>query len=249
MKTRMKLKATECSTAALLLGLMGCQSVSVPVRHVSKKPTLKEVQTAFQGCPTIPYKQSWLKVQQKEFEGGTLSISWNEKEIMVLADLKDHAPHNPTKGFNKLSFLTGDVFEIFLRRDSSPSYLELHVTPENYRTQMRHPSQAAADAVSSASSLEEAIAKKLIRSPRAFDSETWVHPAENRWLVFARLPATELPGGTSFNAADKIHFLGGRYDYQSGRKDPVLSATGPLKKARFHRLKEWNKAVLEADSQ
>ena len=132
-------------------------------------------------------------------------------------------PHNAAMAPNQNTWKLGDCFEIFLGRSTNEPYYEMHITPENQTLQLRLESRDSAH--------------KIENGP--LRSATWLTP--KGWQILASLPLDLLEN----SARGWISFA--RYDYQSGRAEPVLSSTSPHRELDFHRRFEWTPFELQRD--
>ena len=183
----------------------------------------------------LSFQQSWLTKPESDFEPGYVRLGCFENTFLVYARLRDQEPKNLSARWNEDAWKLGDVIELFLRVDGCRDYYELHVTPENQRLQIRFPE-------SSSASTRKIIPEEWKVDESLFSSIARVNRARSGWEAFLSVDLASLFGREWLSRS--FHFLMGRYDYQPGRKLPVLSATAPITIPRFHRLHEWSQARL-----
>ncbi|MEI6168276.1 MAG: hypothetical protein WCS52_13915 [bacterium] len=188
----------------------------------------------FANVPGVESQQAWRAEPAPEFRSMRVKTGWTRDALYIYAELEDADIFNPEKQFNAPSFLSGDVFEIFLRPCDQESYVELHVTPENQKLQLRIPS---------ASVFVEPRAKPGIPPEwfinRVIESRVRVNPDAQRWEVVAEIPFAMVCEVFLPKPSDRWLFSFSRYDYTRGREKPVLSSTSPHAVLNFHRQEEW----------
>lgn len=193
---------------------------------------LAAVREAFRGAAPLPFGQAWRPTPEADFAPGTVRTGWRDGSLLAFAELTDADIFTRARVHNERFWELGDTFEVFLQPAGTSSYVELHVTPNNLRLQLRF---AAPPAPGDAGDPFESA---LIRAD-VFESRAWVDVAAGCWWALAMIPAavadprgTPLPGSTW-----RISF--GRYDHTRGRAEPVISSTSPHTHPRFHRPGEW----------
>jgi hypothetical protein len=154
--------------------------------------------------------------------------------LLVHAELRDDDIFSETSGPNQRTWELGDVFEMFLQPGGGPHYLELHVTPSNWRSQFFF-SQAGA----AMRPLEDG----------AFDSRACMNRAEGCWKVQARIPAALLSRSGTLRPGMETGFSFARYDATKGGGPPVLSSSSPHPIPKFHRPAEWGRLHFGTEAQ
>lgn len=189
---------------------------------------------AFTEAMVVESQQAWRAEPDPEFRLMCVKAGWTRDAMYVYAEIEDLDIFNPEKRFNEPSFMSGDVFEIFLRPCSQESYVEIHVTPENQKLQLRIPS---------ACEFAEPRAKPGIPPEwfidRVIESRVRVNPAAQRWEVAVEIPFAMVCEVFLPRAGDRWLFSFSRYDYTRGQEKPVLSSTSPHQVLNFHRQEEW----------
>ncbi|MEI6167095.1 MAG: carbohydrate-binding family 9-like protein [bacterium] len=192
------------------------------------------IDAVFANAPAVESQQAWLVEPEPGFRPLRVKTGWTREALYVYAELEDADIFNPEKRFNEPSFMSGDVFEIFLRPCSQESYVEIHVTPENQKFQLRIPS---------AREFAEPRAKPGIPQEwfidRVIESRVRVNPAAQRWEVAVEIPFAMVCEVFLPRTGDRWLFSFSRYDYTRGREKPVLSSTSPHQVLNFHRQEEW----------
>ena len=195
------------------------------------RPTdLEAVRAAFTDAPPIPLGQAWLEAPEPDFAPGTVRTGWRDDALVVLAELSDADIHTRASRHNDRFWELGDTFEMFLQRETGEPYIELHVTPDNLRLQLRFTDPPAPQPEADGGRFEAALIHANV-----FNSHTWVNHVEREWCVLAEIPAALVAGlpGSS------LRFSFSRYDYTRGRDRPVISSSSPHAEPRFHRQHEW----------
>ena len=189
---------------------------------------------AFTEAMVVESQQAWLAKPEPEFRPMRVKTGWTREALYVYAELEDVDIFNPEKRFNEPSFMSGDVFEIFLRPCNQESYVEIHVTPENQKFQLRIPS---------AREFAEPRAKPGIPPEwfldRVIESRVRINAEAERWDVAVEIPFAMVCEVFLPRAGDRWLFSYSRYDYTRGREKPVLSSTSPHVVLNFHRQDEW----------
>jgi hypothetical protein len=184
-------------------------------------------------------QQGWLTAPEKALRHAAMRFGWEPAALWVLADLTDDFITSRSTDHDQEMWLLGDVFEIFIARKNSPSYIELHVTPHNHRLHLRLPADGVEKIQSKLATLDD-----FRRPPSAFDSWVLQSPGQHQWQVLARIPASILPDGESFSAGEKLELSFSRYDAGPDGTPDVLSSTSLHRELSFHRRHEWREVVL-----
>lgn len=201
---------------------------------------LEIVRRAFRNAAPIALRQAWMEQNELNFAPGEVRVGWRSNSILVFAELTDESIFNRVTGHNQYTWLHGDTFEIFLRPVQEQTYVELHITPNNYRLQLRYPDVEAFRRVK----LHGGIQNVLIRD-EAFLSRTWARPEIERWFVYAEIPTRSVCDHARPLSGQQWRFSFSRYDYQSGREYPVLSSSSAHTEPDFHRQSEWRLMVFK----
>jgi hypothetical protein len=198
---------------------------------------LASVRRAFSQAPGCQLQQAWLDAEEPGFLPGEVRLGWRDNSILIFAELCDAEIFNHATALNQRTWELGDVFEIFLRPRSATAYVELQVTPDNQRLQLRY---ADADAVRIAR-----VTKNLDHAlvwGELFQSQTW--KASGRWQVFAEIPSASVHAEITSLENSEWQFSFSRYDYTHGHSKPVISSTSPHAQADFHRTQEWGTVIF-----
>jgi hypothetical protein len=192
------------------------------------------IDAVFANAPAVESQQAWLVEPEPGFRPMRVKTGWTREALYVYAELEDVDIFNPEKRFNAPSFLSGDVFEIFLRPSNQESYVEIHVTPENQKFQLRIPSaRKFAEPRANPGIPQEWFIDRII------ESRVRVNPAAQRWEVAVEIPFDLVCEVFLPRIGDRWLFSFSRYDYTGGREKPVLSSTSPHAVLNFHRQEEW----------
>jgi hypothetical protein len=149
--------------------------------------------------------------------------TFSDNKLHVVAEMDDDDVFNTATQHNQRTWETGDVFEIFVRREDSEAYTEVHVTPENVKLHLTF------DDFTHTARIEDDISKV------AADPSEIVSSAERTsmgWRASASVPLSAGPG-------DLIRVSFCRYDASRHQPEPILSSSSPHPVLRFHRPLEW----------
>ncbi|MBI5851224.1 MAG: hypothetical protein HZB39_09365 [Planctomycetes bacterium] len=181
------------------------------------------IRTLHRGEPTIfTLGQAWRAKPQPELRPTLVAVTFAGGELHVAAELTDDEVFNDATAHNQRTWETGDVFEIFARREDSQHYVEVHVTPDNVKLHLRFDDFGHAARI--ADIAEVAADPRLVESIAA--------RTVYGWRATARVPLAASPG-------DLVRVSFCRYDASRGR-EPVLSSSSPHPVLAFHRPLEWS---------
>jgi hypothetical protein len=152
--------------------------------------------------------------------------------LFILAYLPDRSIWSTASAHNQRLWEQGDTFEMFFQAEDREEYCELHVTPANYRLQLRFPSPEVFAAK------RDTAFEEFLLEEGAFTSETAIRDRD--WVVFASIPA-KLIGAKG----KRWRFSFCRYDYDAGTVEPVLSSTSRYRELDFHRIEDWGTLEFE----
>jgi hypothetical protein len=192
---------------------------------------LARVREAFINATPIALGQAWLAAPEKDFSPGLVRTGWREGSLLVFAELTDADVFTKAQRHNDRFWELGDTFEMFLQPPGSPAYVELHVTPNNLRLQLRFEKPPSVQDI-------DPFVAALIHD-QIFDSRTWAMPEGKGWCVFADVPAAAVGYGPGDLAPSTWRFSFSRYDATRGREHPVISSSSPHTVPAFHRPHEW----------
>ena len=195
------------------------------------------VRAAFRSAIPIPLAQAWLDEPEPDFAPGVVRTGWRDDTLLVFAVLSDADIFTRAQQHNDRFWELGDTFEMFLQPQAGQGYVELHVTPNNLRLQLRFTAPPAPDA----NVFDQALIKDEL-----FRSRAWVNAIAREWCVYAEIPRSPLgwgpgsagPGPSLAGSTWCVSFC--RYDYTRGRARPVISSSSPHTEPRFHRPHEWS---------
>jgi hypothetical protein len=186
-------------------------------------------------------QQAWLRKPDKAFRPAVVRFAWETDALWVLADLSDDFVTARSTAHNQKLWMLGDVFEIFVARNRTPFYLELHVNPKGHKLHLR---------------LSPEIVRRMKAGEHVFDEsqasvsefDGWVKKGKGGWQVLARVPAAILPNGKPFRPGQKLDISFSRYDAGPKGTPEILSSTSPHKALSYHRRHEWGQIVLQGNS-
>ena len=176
---------------------------------------------------------------EPRFQPGWARVQWNERALRYEAVLKGRGPKNAACGLNERTWELGDICEIFFQDCGGERYLEIHVTPENQRLQLRWTPETFRAFVDGGM---RDLSAPLVGDPAWLSSTARVH--EDYWSVCAIIPAQSLPirdGALRVGAVFLTAVC--RYDCSTG-PGFVLSSTAPLSEPSYHRRHEWDPLQL-----
>ncbi len=167
--------------------------------------------------------QFWKEPPEPELKPTKVLATFSGGKLHVTAEMIDDDVFNTATAHNQRTWETGDVFEIFMRRDDSESYIEVHVTPENVKLHLTF------DDFTHAFRIEDDIAK-IAANPDDIISSAERTPTG--WRASASVPLRAGPG-------DLIRVSFCRYDASKNNPELILSSSSPHRELSFHRPLEW----------
>lgn len=201
---------------------------------------LDSVNAAFAAAMLCAMGQAWRAEVEPGFAPGHVRIGWREDSLLLFAELSDHNIFTAATAANQRMWELGDTFEIFLRPVTGTEYVEFQVTPNNQQLQLRFANTEALRRAQAANVFEE-----FLLPGNVFHSVTWVQSGNQKWFVYAAIPAVAVCGQTSLSAGSRWHFSFSRYANTHGG-EPVISSTSPHAAADFHRQQEWGELIFTA---
>jgi len=206
----------------------------VPRVRFSRNSGLDGLARVFHDSPAVALRQHWLNEPQEGFRPAIVKLCWRARSLCIFAGMEDDDIFNDAQKLNDRTFLLGDVFEVFLKSPHEEHYVEIHVTPNNQRLQLRIPRPG------------EARAAQAISDPAAVFSRAWIPREGGRWFVYLEIPAHLVTGTSSAGGTFDLQFSFARYDYTRGKESPVLSSSSPHPYASFHLVENWG--ILRVDA-
>lgn len=201
---------------------------------------LDSVRAAFAAATPCAMGQAWRAVVEPGFAPGHVHTGWRQDSLLLFAELTDHNIFTNATAANQRMWELGDTFEIFLRPAGRTEYVEFQVTPNNQQLQLRFANHEALRRARMTNAFEE-----FLLPANVFRSMTWVQPGNQKWFVYASIPAILVSGMARLNAGGRWHFSFSRYANTHGG-EPVISSTSPHAAADFHRQQEWGELVFAA---
>ena len=205
------------------------------------RATIEGVRNAFQAATPISLRQAWRAEEEAAFCPATVRVRWEEHALLVFAELTDVDPFNSATQPNQRTWELGDTFEMFLRPAGGAGYVELHVTPNNQRLQLRYPHGIAPELARQTGQFEE-----FLLPEDSIASATWLDAKNLRWYVLAEIPALTVCEADVPLESGQWRFSFCRYDYTRGIREPVISSSSPHAKPDFHRQHEWGLMTFKA---
>lgn len=186
-----------------------------------------ENESAFASALTL--SMLYLQGAQEKFRPGQVRIGWDEKGMLILADLTDDEVVGTATQENQRLWQLGDVFEVFWRDLSGEDYYELHTEPSNYHLQLHFPSAKTINLLQT----KESLLSDLFVTEPLLTSRT--RKTSTGWQVLERI---FWPKG---HPPDEALISFSRYDYTASLENPILSSTSPHEVVSYHRQEEWRK--------
>ncbi|MBP8274676.1 MAG: hypothetical protein KAY59_09610 [Acidobacteria bacterium] len=202
---------------------------------------LGDVRRAFAAAPEVAMQQAWRDTPEPTFARAVVRAGWREQSLYVWAALTDADIFSAATDHNQRFWELGDAFEMFFQPATQAAYVELQVTPNNHRLQLKFPDETWRMRVSK----DDAVSKALM-AVETFSSRVWVEADAGQWHVLATIPADAVRETPRDLAGDRWKFSFSRYDYTSGHDAPVISSTSPHAQPGFHRLHEFGELRFQA---
>lgn len=201
-------------------------TISCPALSEKDLPQTDAILSSLALSAPVRMQQGWLEAPQAGFLAAEIRVAWTPSRLVVLAEIPDEDIFTLATGPNQRTWELGDVFEIFLQAEDRSDYVELHVTPPNFRLQLHIESPGKP-----ATQLDEGV----------FSSQVEIDAANQRWSVYAEVPASLVSGREHISPGESWLFSFSRYDASRDGRPPVLSSTSPHQAVNFHRTHEWGK--------
>jgi len=200
---------------------------------------LDAVRGAFARADGCGLRQSWLPAPEPDFTPATVRVGWRGNSLLAFVELEDADIVTRATAHNQRMWELGDVLEIFLLPENSGGYVEFHVTPNNFRLQLRFPDTATLRRAQAENRFEH-----LLLPDGVFQSRAWVQAEDKKWFAFAEIPSAIVCGGDKPLAGRKWCFSFSRYDCVRGRSEPIVSSSSPHAQPDFHRREEWGTLIF-----
>ena len=189
----------------------------------------------------LALQQAWLGTRtEPRFQPGWSRIRWNPAWFCVETVFLCNRPANRARRLNERTWELGDVCETFLQEVGRPTYLEIHVTPENQRLQLEFGEGDIARLRAGLVPLEN------FQSDNPDWVESSTHLSSGFWATQVIVPAARFgPGPLS----PTRYFVGTvcRYDCDDAQST-VLSASAPLTEPSYHQRAAWHRFELAPTS-
>jgi hypothetical protein len=216
-------------------GLPQLNCRQLPVFEADK---LDAVRAAFARAEGCVMRQAWLPEPEPDFTTAVVRAGWRGNSLLVFAELEDADIFTRATAHNQRMWELGDALEIFLSPENSASYVEFHVTPNNFRLQLRFPDTATLRRAQAENRFDH-----LMLPDGVFHSGAWIQPENKKWFAFAEIPAVAVCGADNM-VGTRWKFSFSRYDDIRGRSEPVISSTSPHTRPDFHRREEWGTLIF-----
>ncbi len=186
---------------------------------------------------SIPLGQPWQETPDAGFQPAQVQLHWEPAALHISVQLDDTHIVSRATAHNQSLHLLGDTVEVFLKRPESDSYLELHVSPQNFRTALRWtPGGIERVRENTGTRVED-----FRIDPDSFGSRVQIFPGS--WHVEITVPPALLDLET-WSVGQTLQFSVSRYDYAEPDGTPILSTVAAHKVKTFHRTADWLSATL-----
>jgi hypothetical protein len=165
--------------------------------------------------------QAWRATPEADLRPTRVGAWFRGGKLHVEAELEDSEVFNDARRHNERTWETGDVFEVFARRDDEERYVEVHVTPDGVKLHLRFQDFTHCQRIAG---IDEVAA-----DPAEIEASAARTPYG--WRARLVVPLRAGPG-------DRVRVSFCRYDAARGRP-PVLSSSSPHPVLAFHRPWEW----------
>lgn len=194
------------------------------------------------GSEWKPLVQAWQVSPERDatLRRGTARVLWEPSALIFEARFTGVNQRNRATALNQRTWELGDVCEVFVFGEDMPAYLEVHVTPENQRLQLRFPPGAIEEVRAGRATL----ASFMVPDPSWVETSVTLMDAE-QVLYRIRIPTTSLGLAVPLAPGTALRAAVCRYDYGASPDGPVLSSTAPLREPFFHRFAEWSPLCLQ----
>ncbi len=180
-----------------------------------------------------PLGQAWRRAGlEPGFNPGWARLRWQPSALEVETIFLGRNPRNRARKLNERTWELGDIAEVFVLAPDGRTYVEIHVTPENQRLQLRWPRDGLARFRAGTATLEDF----LVSDPTWIASTT--HLGSDFWSAHATIPFTALGLDPAAPSAPGPRVAICRYDCTRGG-EPLLSSTAPLQEPNYHRVDDW----------
>ena len=127
--------------------------------------------------------------------------------------------------------------EILLKPEGQNGYYELHVTPDNHRSQFRFPKAECAAEMMKANPEKATVDVFGVDFP-IFDSKTQVMAPQDKWYVLAQIDMAAVIEGDKTRSIRRVFCNFCRKNvFASGA--PEYSSTAELSEFNYHHQNEW----------
>ncbi len=186
---------------------------------------------------SIALTQPWQETPDAGFQLSRAQLHWQPDALHVWVELDDLQIVSQATDHNQSLHLLGDTVEVFLKRPESDSYLELHVSPQNFRTALRWPPGGIERfRENNGTRIEE-----FRIDSQCFGSRVQIFP--ELWQVEITVPPALLDMET-WSPGQTLQFSVCRYDYAEWNGTPILSTIAAHQVKNFHRPADWLGATL-----
>jgi hypothetical protein len=202
----------------------------------------KSLARSFSVVQNCSLSQGWRSKPETGFKPTQVSVGWDSKALWVYAELDDEDIFNSATKLNDHTWMTGDVFEIFLRPAGAETYFEFHVTPENNVLQLRWPNAHAVRNMPPKVPDEIRLSPYYV-TPLRLKSWTRIERENQKWYALISLDWDLLERKPVVGESWAFSFS--RYDVTQENSQMVLSSTSVHKQVDFHSQHEWGTLTFQ----
>lgn len=188
----------------------------------------------------LPLAQSWLRARKRRPPRAWATALWRRDALHFRVLFHGAAGSNRARELNERTWELGDVCELFLQRADATEYLEIHVTPENVRLQLRWPEGGLARLRRG----DSALAEFAITDPNWVQSSVEKYPTA--WQVDLAVQASCL-GVDHFDESVTVRAAVCAYRYSNSGAPADLVSTAQLEIPGFHQPSRWHRLALQSD--
>jgi len=181
----------------------------------------------------LPLLQTWKGASAAPSEGAWAAAGWNSRGLCFRVVAEDSDIVTTATGNDQKLWTLGDTIEFFLKPGvEQDMYWEIHVSPNalvmdimiESRERFRNRTLTWEEVISHTSGVEPRVTVDAGRE--------WTVEAVVPWAAFRRAGPPD--------AGELWPFAVCRYNYWTGRGEPELSTTAPLRQANFHNYEDYD---------
>ncbi len=207
---------------------------------MDRRPVIQAVYSDGEPCAEVWDKAPGYRLALSQdcsgvlYEGGEVRFAWNERGLVVRAELEDSCLIAINRQDEQLHYLCGDVFELFVKPLNEPYKWEMYATPAGNKATLFFPTWPTE------LSPEEGLLDHDFRG-----LGVWVEETSIGWTAQMFVPSEQLTAlGAVWGSESEWTIFCGRYNCNTeDLKNPEMSMAPALSKTNYHLGEEY--AVLE----